>query len=121
LLTAGQKAAEAIKETRRARELDPFSLVINRNLGQVLFRADRYDEDLKILVPRVEVWTGIAHFLLGEKEEGFRLLDEVYEGHDSEIRIDPAFDVARLRCRFFLTCIRIRVNRSCTKPLSKRE
>jgi eukaryotic-like serine/threonine-protein kinase len=114
---------EAIKEILRARDLDPFSPVINRNLGQALFRAGRYDEALKILhetlasaptfsflhfyigetylslgrfhealqefeaeaeiqkglVPRVDVWIGIAYFKLGRPDMTRTLLEALLE------------------------------------------
>ena len=45
----------------------------------------------------------ILHFLLGQTEEGFRLLDEACAEHDGELllmRIEPAFDVVRSDPRF---------------------
>jgi tetratricopeptide (TPR) repeat protein len=35
---------EALAEIKRARELDPFSLLINWNVGRILYYARRYDE-----------------------------------------------------------------------------
>src|SRR5690606_38822132 len=35
---------EALAEIRRARELDPLSLIVNGNLAYLLYRARRYDE-----------------------------------------------------------------------------
>src|SRR5205085_11270206 len=44
LLTAVGRFDEAIKEGERAIELDPFSLVINTDLGSTFILARRYDE-----------------------------------------------------------------------------
>ncbi len=38
---------EAIAEARRALELDPFSLIMNANLGDVYFFARRYDDAIR--------------------------------------------------------------------------
>jgi tetratricopeptide (TPR) repeat protein len=38
------RVAEALGHMRRARELDPLSIVINRNLGYVLYCARRTEE-----------------------------------------------------------------------------
>jgi len=172
---------EGIKEIRRARELDPYSLVVARNLGQALYRAKRYDDAMEILNgvlavspdfghvhfyigrihlnlgrvqealrefeaekriakgwgERADVWIGVVYFrlgrpertrailddllerrkqafisptqlsilcfILGRTDEGFRLLDQAYEEHDSEVRmlrIDSIFDPVRSDPRF---------------------
>jgi TolB-like protein/tetratricopeptide (TPR) repeat protein len=44
LLTSLGRFDEAIKEGKRAVELDPFSLIINADLGSTLMLARRYDE-----------------------------------------------------------------------------
>src|SRR5205085_12353265 len=44
LLTTLGRFDEAIKEGKRAIELDPLSLIINADLGTTLFLARRYDE-----------------------------------------------------------------------------
>src|SRR5438874_1630972 len=44
LLTTVGRFDEAIKEERRAIELDPFSLIINADLGTTLMLARRYDD-----------------------------------------------------------------------------
>jgi serine/threonine-protein kinase len=44
LLTSLGRFDEAIKEGKRAIELDPFSLIINADLGSTLMLARRYDE-----------------------------------------------------------------------------
>jgi tetratricopeptide (TPR) repeat protein len=46
---------EALEEIERARELDPLSLIINRNTGQHLYRARRYDEAIEALQKTIEI------------------------------------------------------------------
>ncbi|MDQ6788509.1 MAG: FlgO family outer membrane protein [Acidobacteriota bacterium] len=43
-LVAMGRFDESLAEIKRARELDPFSLLINWNVGRILFYARRYDE-----------------------------------------------------------------------------
>ena len=43
-LAAMGRMDEALREIRRAQELDPFSLIINTDVVQILFFARRYDE-----------------------------------------------------------------------------
>ncbi|MFN2393872.1 MAG: tetratricopeptide repeat protein, partial [Pyrinomonadaceae bacterium] len=54
-LTAMGRFDEALAKIRRARELDPFSLFINWNVGRILFFARRYDEALTELRRTLEM------------------------------------------------------------------
>lgn len=54
-LTAMGRFDEALVEIRRARELDPFSLFINWNVGRILYFARRYDEALAELRRTLEL------------------------------------------------------------------
>ena len=58
---------EAIEEIKRALELDPLSLVINRNVGQVCFFARQYDDAIEALKRIIEMDPNFpyAHFFLG--------------------------------------------------------
>jgi eukaryotic-like serine/threonine-protein kinase len=172
---------EAIRQYVRARELDPYSLVIARNYGQALYRAKRYDEAMDVLKTalqstpefgflhfyigkihmsqgryqdalrefqtekelskgwshQIDPWIGVVYvrmgqpqearkildqqlelrkrrfisptllailyFELGQKEQGFEMLDKAYEEHDHEtrqLRIETAFDSVRSDPRF---------------------
>jgi len=69
---------EAIERIRKARELDPLSLVINRNLAQICIFARRYDEAIDALKRTIEMDPGfpVAHVLLGEAYSHKGMKDE---------------------------------------------
>lgn len=54
-LMAMKRFDEALAEIRLARELDPFSLLINWNVGRILYFARRYDESLAELHRTLEM------------------------------------------------------------------
>ncbi len=54
-LAAMGRFDEALAEIRRARELDPFSLLINWNVGRILYFLRRYDEALAELRKALEL------------------------------------------------------------------
>ncbi|MBN2565821.1 MAG: protein kinase [Candidatus Eisenbacteria bacterium] len=59
---------EALAEMEAARELDPLSLVIGRNLAQICIFARRYDQAIDVLHRTIEMDPAfpVAHVLLGE-------------------------------------------------------
>lgn len=67
VLAALGESDREIAEMRRARELDPLSLVINTNLGEALRRAGRLDEAISQLRKTVEMDGSFyfAHHALG--------------------------------------------------------
>jgi serine/threonine protein kinase/tetratricopeptide (TPR) repeat protein len=62
---------EAVMEARRAQELDPLSLIINENLGDVLRLAGRYDEAIEQLQKTLDLDPSfsVAHFTLAAAYE----------------------------------------------------
>ena len=58
---------ESIREMKLALELDPLSLIINRNLGQLFYRARQYDQAIKALQKTLEMDPNFSmtHFYLG--------------------------------------------------------
>ena len=61
------KLDEAIGEIKKAQELDPLSLIINTELGRLLYYARQYDESIEQLRKTIEIdptfW--VAHTYLG--------------------------------------------------------
>jgi tetratricopeptide (TPR) repeat protein len=59
---------EAVTEIKRALELDPLSLVINRNAGQVYFNARQYDKAIEALKKTIDMDPNFSyvHHLLGK-------------------------------------------------------
>lgn len=71
---------EALAEIKRARELDPFSLLINWNVGRILFFARRYDEAIVELRKTLEMNQNFlrAHSFLGNVYEQKGMNDEAF-------------------------------------------
>ncbi len=78
---------DAISEAKQALKLDPFSVVMNGNLGHVLYRARRYDEAVEQLektlamVPgellTVPLWhLGLAYIQKGEINHAIKELEK---------------------------------------------
>jgi len=83
---------EALSEIRRARELDPVSVNISTDVGQILYFAERYDEAISQYLKALALDPGfrVAHVRLseaytqtGKHEEAAAELKEV-------IRLDPS-------------------------------
>jgi tetratricopeptide (TPR) repeat protein len=66
-LAAMGRTQEAIPEMRRARDLDPLSLMMNTDLGWVLYSAGKYDEAVEQLKNTLEIGPDFkaAHWTLG--------------------------------------------------------
>jgi tetratricopeptide (TPR) repeat protein len=86
---------EGLKEIKRARELDPLSLIINRNTGQHFYRARQYDEAVEALQKTIEIdpsFTG-SHRYLGlvylQKSMLERALEEFLKEKDIIRRFNP--------------------------------
>jgi tetratricopeptide (TPR) repeat protein len=69
---------EALAEIRRAQELDPLSLIINADVGQILHFARRDDEAIEQLRRTIEMDRGfvMAHHRLAEVYERTGKFDE---------------------------------------------
>src|SRR5262249_32141427 len=66
-LVKSKRFDEAIAEARRAQELDPFSLIINTDLGNIYLQARQYDKAIEQLQRTIEMDQNFyfAHWLLG--------------------------------------------------------
>ena len=59
---------EALKEIKRAHELDPLSLIINRDMGEILYFARQYDKAIVALRKTMEMEPNFSqvHLYLGK-------------------------------------------------------
>ena len=84
---------EALKRIETARELDPLSLVINRNLAQICIFARRYDEAIEVLTRTIEMDPGfpVAHVLLGEVYSHKGMKEEALAEFQKELESSGGF------------------------------
>lgn len=77
---------ESIAEIERAHELDPLSFSINRNRGQIYYRAGQYEKAVQILQETLELQPDFifAHFHLGS----ILLQQGMYEDAITEFEIE---------------------------------
>lgn len=89
-LSAMQRHDEAVAAELAARELEPLSLIINKNVGTILFYAGRIDEalteyrkalELEPTFTRTRYYLGLALLERGETDEA---LDELRIAVDSD-------------------------------------
>jgi TolB-like protein/Flp pilus assembly protein TadD len=93
VLAALGESEREIAEMRRARELDPLSLVINTNLGEALRRAGRLDEAISQLRQTVEMdgTFYFAHHALGVALERKGQFDKALDEYKKSVALtdDP--------------------------------
>ena len=91
LAALGDSEAE-IAEMRRARDLDPLSLVINTNLGAALLRARRFDEAITQMRRTVALdgRFGYARQMLGMALESKGQIPEAIAEYQAAIALDPS-------------------------------
>ena len=91
LAALGDSESE-IAEMKRARDLDPLSLVINTNLGAALLRARRVDEAIGQLRRTVALdgSFGYAHQVLGMALESKGQIPEAIAEYQAAIALDPS-------------------------------
>ena len=80
---------EAVRQIRRARELDPLSIVVATNVGRTLYHARRYDEAIVELADALAMDPDriYSHIFLGMAYDAKRMCDEAL----NEFRIVQTF------------------------------
>jgi eukaryotic-like serine/threonine-protein kinase len=81
LLMSRDRIPEALEQVYAARELDPFSLIINTNVGWVLNIAGRYDDAIAHLTQTLALDSTYvhAHWRIGDALRGAGRYTEAYE------------------------------------------
>ena len=82
-LSALGRSDEAIRQVKRAMELDPLSLVINTDMGATYYRARRYDQAIEQLRKTVDMDPNFyyAHWNLGSALAAKGALSEAIDGY----------------------------------------
>jgi tetratricopeptide (TPR) repeat protein len=83
-LSALGRSDDAVREVKRAMELDPLSLVINTDMGAVYYRARRYDQAIEQLRKTIDMDPGFyyAHWNLGSALAAKGALSEAIEEYE---------------------------------------
>jgi TolB-like protein/DNA-binding winged helix-turn-helix (wHTH) protein len=90
---------EAIVEQQRARELDPLSLFVNRDLGRALYYGRRYDDALRQLKQTLELdseFGGVVYEWISWCYEKKGMPDQAI---DAFLRLDESGDRTHFRAR----------------------
>lgn len=100
-LAAMGRSDQALSEIRLAQQLDPFSLVINSNVGRMLYLARRYDEAIQELGNTIELnpKQGYAHLNLGfayEEKKMYAEAEREFIAAESLFRIQQSIARAHL-------------------------
>jgi tetratricopeptide (TPR) repeat protein len=94
-----QRLDEAVNESERARDLDPFDFYANEWLGQALYHARRYDDALRQLRRTLEMFPDRGQRLYWEIAcvyEQNRMFAEAFAARQQMLRLDQDPNVAAL-------------------------
>ena len=97
-----QQLDEAVNESERARDLDPFDFYANEWLGQALYHARRYDDALRQLRRTLEMFPDRGQRLYWEIAcvyEQKRMFAEAFAARQQVLRLDQDPNVAALVTR----------------------
>jgi TolB-like protein/Flp pilus assembly protein TadD len=93
VLTPLGRFDDAIAESRRALELDPLSIIINADMGTVLFNARRYDQAIEQFHKTLEMEPDFyyAHWQLGQALEMKGMINEAIAEYEkaAQLNDDP--------------------------------
>ncbi len=90
VLTPLGRFDDAIAESRRALELDPLSMIINADVGTVLFNARRYDQAIEQYRKTLEMEPSFyyAHWELGQALEMKGMINEAMAEYEKAVRLN---------------------------------
>jgi TolB-like protein/DNA-binding winged helix-turn-helix (wHTH) protein/Tfp pilus assembly protein PilF len=94
-----QRLDEAVNESERARDLDPFDFYANEWLGQALYHARRYDDALRQLRRTLEMFPDRGERLywqIAEVYEQKRMLAEAFAARQQALSLDKDPEVSAL-------------------------
>jgi tetratricopeptide (TPR) repeat protein len=96
-LTASGRLEKAIAEERLAQELEPLSLIINTNLGTMLYLARRYDEAIEQYLSTLEIDSNfmIAHWMLGLSYEQKKMYPDAIRQFQEALSLSPDSSLSR--------------------------
>ena len=92
-LVITERLDEAVNESERARDLDPFDYYVNDWLGQALYHARRYDEALAQMRRTLEMfpdrWGPRLYFPIAEVYEQKRMFGEAFAARQQGLSKEP--------------------------------
>jgi TolB-like protein/DNA-binding winged helix-turn-helix (wHTH) protein/Flp pilus assembly protein TadD len=90
-LAAMGRMDEALREIRRAQELDPLSLIINTDVAQILFFARRYDEAVAQCQKTIDLDShfGQAYWYQGLLYEQKGMFDQAVDAFVKQVNLSP--------------------------------
>jgi tetratricopeptide (TPR) repeat protein len=100
LYAAQERMDDAVKMMHRAQSLDPLSIIISTNLGEVLYRAGRYDEALAQFEKSLEMdpqfskaiyWRSLTWIMRGRAAEAVAFLQAAMTQFQGETRNVASF------------------------------
>jgi tetratricopeptide (TPR) repeat protein len=105
-LAVTDRPEEALAQIRQARRIDPVSLLINANVGWILYLSRRYDQALDELDRTLEldpdfgvarVYRGLTLMLLGRNEEAVKEFRRIMERSGPSVSVSGALGCALAR------------------------
>jgi TolB-like protein/DNA-binding winged helix-turn-helix (wHTH) protein/Tfp pilus assembly protein PilF len=89
-----ERPDEAVNQSERARDLDPFDFYANRDLGQALYHARRYDDALRQIQRTVEMFpdNGLLYDQIADVYEQKEMFAEAFASHQQALSLyqDPS-------------------------------